>query len=117
VLTLSGSLRVFLALEPCDMRKSFDSLHALVLSQLGEDPRGGAVFAFTNRSRTIIKLLHWDGIGTSIYAKRIEKGTYFWLKPHDGKGGKLKLAPEALALITDGIDFKGATMRPWYERG
>jgi transposase len=36
MLTLSGSLRVFLALEPCDMRKSFDSLHVLVTGQLGE---------------------------------------------------------------------------------
>lgn len=59
MLTLSGSLRVFLALEPCDMRKSFDSLHALVIGQLGEDPRSGAVFVFSNRSRNRIKLLHW----------------------------------------------------------
>ena len=116
MLTLSGSLRVFLALEPCDMRKSFDSLHALVAGQLGEDPRGGAVFVFANRSRTLLKMLHWDGTGTWIYAKRLEKGTYHWPKPADGKSGKLKLAPEALALITDGIDLKGAKMRPWYER-
>jgi len=63
MLTLSGSLRVFLALEPCDMRKTFDSLHALVVSQLGEDPHGGAVFGFVNKTRTRIKLLHWDGTG------------------------------------------------------
>ena len=40
MLTLSGSLRVFLALEPCDMRKSFDGLHAEVISRLGDDPQG-----------------------------------------------------------------------------
>ncbi len=51
MLTLSGSLRVFLALEPCDMRKSFDGLHAEVINRLGDDPRSGAVFVFTNRSR------------------------------------------------------------------
>ena len=50
------------------MRKSFDSLDALVVSQLGEDPRGGAVFAFTNRTRTLIKLLHWDGTGLWVHA-------------------------------------------------
>lgn len=76
MLTLSGSLRVFLALEPCDMRKSFDSLHALVVAQLGEDPQGGAVFGFANKTRTRIKLLHWDGTGIWIYAKRLEKGTF-----------------------------------------
>jgi len=116
MLTLSGSLRVFLALEPCDMRKSFDSLHALVTGQLGDDPRSGAVFAFTNKSRNRLKLLHWDGTGLWVHAKRLEKGTFSWPKPSDGQGGKLKLAPEALAMLTDGIDLKGATMRPWYER-
>ena len=57
MLTLSGSLRVFLALEPCDMRKSFDGLHSEVINRLGEDPRGGAVFVFINRSRNLLKLL------------------------------------------------------------
>src|SRR5690606_28102473 len=116
MLTLSGSLRVFLALEPCDMRKSFDSLHALVISQLGEDPRGGAVFAFTNRTRTLIKLLHCDGTGLWVHAKRPEKGTFGWPKPSDGSSGNLRLAPERLAMLSDGSELKGARMRPWYER-
>ena len=116
MLTLSGSLRVFLALEPCDMRKSFDSLHALVIGQLGEDPRSGAVFVFSNKTRNRIKLLHWDGTGLWIHAKRLEKGTFSWPKPSDGSSGKLKLAPEALSMLTNGIELKGAKMRPWYER-
>ena len=53
MLTFSGSLRVFLALEPCDMRKSFDGLHAEVANRLGDDPRSGAVFVFINRSRNL----------------------------------------------------------------
>jgi transposase len=117
MLTLSGSLKVFVALEPCDMRKSFDSLHALVVERLAGNPRSGAVFVFGNRARTLIKLLHWDGTGLWVHAKRLEKGTFSWPKPSDGAhGGKLKLAPEALALLTDGIDLRGAAMRPWYER-
>ena len=117
MLTLSGSLRIFLALEPCDMRKSFDGLHALVVSKLDEDPRGGAVFGFINRRRTMVKLLHWDGTGLWIHAKRLEKGTFSWPKPGEGNDGKIRFAPEALALLTDGIDLRGARMRPWYERG
>lgn len=116
MLTLSGSLRVFLALEPCDMRKSFDSLHALVTGPLGEDPRGGAVFGFINRTRTRIKLLHWDGTGLWVHAKRLEKGTFSWPKSSDGADGKISLTPEALAMLTDGIDLRGAKMRPWYQR-
>jgi len=46
----------------------------------------------------------------------LEKGTFSWPKSSDGSSGKIKLAPEALALLTDGIDLKGAKMRPWYER-
>ena len=116
MLTLSGSLRVMLALEPCDMRKSFDGLHAIVLSRLGEDPRGGAVFAFINRSHTLIKLLHWDGTGLWLLTKRLEKGTFSWPKALEPQYRKLNLTPQALALLTDGVDLHGAKMRPWYQR-
>jgi len=55
VLSLSGSVRVFLAVEPCDMRKGFEGLHALVGERLGEDVRGGALFVFTNRRHTRLR--------------------------------------------------------------
>ena len=116
MLTLSGSLRVFLAIAPCDMRKSFDGLHAEVLARLGEDPRGGAVFAFANRRRTIIKLLHWDGTGLWVHAKRLEKGSYRWPRAADARDGKIRLEPAALAMLTDGIDLRDGARRAWYER-
>jgi transposase len=116
MLTLSGSLRVLLALEPCDMRKSFDGLHAIVLSRLGEDPRGGAVFVFINRSHTLIKLLHWDGTGLWVHAKKLQRGTFRWPKPADAKEGKLNLEPAALAMLTDGIDLRDGFRRAWFER-
>jgi transposase len=116
MLTLSGSLRVFLALEPCDMRKSFDGLHAEVVNRLGDDPRSGAVFVFINRSRNLLKLLHWDGTGLWVHAKRLERGTYRWPKPADAKNGKLSLEPAALAMLTDGIDLRDGMRRAWFER-
>ena len=116
MLTLSGSLRVFLVLVPCDMRKSFNGLHAEVLSRLEEDPRSGAVFVFINRSRTLIKLLHWDGTGLWVHAKRLEKGTFAWPKPDDARNGKIRLEPAALAMLTDGIDLRDGMRRAWYER-
>lgn len=116
MLTLSGSLRVFLALEPCDMRKSFDGLHAHVLARLGDDPCNGAAYVFINRSRNLIKLLHWDGTGLWVHAKRLEKGTFAWPKPSEACSGKISLEPAALAMLTDGIDLRDGMRRPWYQR-
>lgn len=114
MLSFSGSLKVFVALEACDMRKSFNGLYALVSERLGEDPRQGALFLFSNRAHTRIKILCFDGTGLWVLIKRLERGTFSWPKPGQVEG--VKLAPEALSMLTDGIDLRGATMRPWYER-
>ncbi len=50
MLSFSGSLKVFVAVEACDMRKGFNGLHALVTQRLGEDPRAGALFVFTQQT-------------------------------------------------------------------
>jgi transposase len=116
MLSFTGGLKVFVALEPCDLRKSFNGLSALVSERLGEDPRQGALFVFTNRSHTRLKILYWDGSGLWVLTKRLERGTFAWPKSSQVQGVKLKLAPEALAMLTDGVDLRGARLRPWYER-
>lgn len=116
MLSFAGSLRVFVALEPCDLRKSFNGLHGLVSERLGEDPRQGGLFVFTNRRRTRLKMLYWDGTGLWVLTKRLEQGTFSWPRSAEANAAKLKLTPEALALLTDGIDLRGARPRPWYER-
>jgi transposase len=63
MLSFAGSLKVFLALEPCDLRKGFEGLQALVNEVLKEDLRSGALFVFCNRRRTRLKVLYWDGTG------------------------------------------------------
>jgi transposase len=116
MLSFSGSLRVLMALEPCDMRKGFEGLLGLVGERLGEDVRQGALFVFTNRRHTRLKILCFDGSGLWLLSKRLERGTFAW--PRNVEAGKVKmsLAPEAFAMLTDGIDLRGAKMRPWYER-
>jgi len=115
MLSFTGSLRVFLALEPCDMRKGFDGLSGMVATKLKEDLQSGALFVFTNRSHTRLKIIYWDGTGLWLLTKRLEKGTFSWPKDTDGKT-KLALRPEALAMLTDGVDLRGGRMRPWYQR-
>jgi transposase len=51
MLSFSGSLKIFLAIEPCDMRKGFNGLHGLVSERLGEEVKSGALYVFTNRRR------------------------------------------------------------------
>jgi transposase len=116
MLSFSGALKVFVALEPVDLRKSFCGLEGLVSERLGEDLRQGALFVFTNRRHTRLKILYWDGTGLWLLIKRLEQGTFAWPKNLEAGRVKLKLAPEALAMLTDGIDLRGAQMRPWYER-
>ena len=116
MLSFSGSLKVFVAIEPCDLRKGFNGLHAAVTEHLGEDPRSGALFVFCNRRRTRIKILCWDGTGLWVLTKRLEEGTFAWPKRLEGHGTKLSLTPQALAMLTDGVDLRGAKLRPWYER-
>ena len=95
------------------MRKSFCGLEGLVSERLGEDLRQGALFVFTNRRHTRLKILYWDGTGVWLLCKRLEEGTFSWPKNITEEGRvKLKLAPEALAMLTDGIDLRGAKMRP-----
>lgn len=115
MLSFSGNLKVFVAVEPCDMRRSFNGLHDAVANHLGEDPKSGSLFAFTNKRRSLLKILYWDGTGIWILAKRLERGTFSWPKTADVKNGKLRLSSTALALLLDGIDMRDGCQRPWYE--
>lgn len=116
MLSFSGSLRVLVALEPCDMRAGFNTLQALVAEKLREDVKTGALFVFTNRRRSRLKILYWDRTGLWLLSKRLERGTFFWPRAAEAGKTKMHLTPEAFAMLTDGIDMHGATPRGWYER-
>jgi transposase len=74
MLSLSAATRVLVAIEPVDLRGSFNRLHGLVSERLKEDPLSGHLFVFTNRGRNRLKVLYWDGSGLWVCAKRLEKG-------------------------------------------
>jgi transposase len=115
MLTFNGNLKVYVAPEPCDMRKSFNGLSELARSHLGVDPLSGAAFLFTNRRRNLIKILYFDGTGYWVVAKRLERGTFSWPGDIEGARRKLVLKPTALAMLTDGIDLRDGFRRPWHE--
>jgi transposase len=112
---MNQNLRVVLAVRPVDLRKSFHGLYAAA-QQLKEAPEKGALFVFSNRPRNRVKVLCFDGTGCWVSTKRLEKGTFSWPKGAHAQREKMSLKPEALGLLLDGVDLRGAQMRAWYER-
>lgn len=114
MLMLPQALKIYLAIEPVDMRKQFNGLWNEAAVRLQEDPKQGAAFVFSNKERTRIKILYWDGTGVWIFAKRLEHGRFTW--PTGSDGTKLSLSPEALTMLLAGIDLKDGCRKGWYER-
>lgn len=100
--TLSSSNRFFLYRHPTDMRKGFDSLAGLVRSEMKADPMNGSVYVFLNKNRTLIKLLHWETGGFTLYYKRLEKGVFE--RPVSGDSDQITW--QDLVFITEGIQLK-----------
>jgi len=109
VLSLSPATRVFVALNPVDMRMSFNGLYAQVQTVLQQQPLSGHIFLFTNKPRNRVKALVWDGSGLWVCAKRLEKGTFGWPA---GEGASCCIRPEELQLLLHGIEVK--RRRQWY---
>jgi len=101
--TLPSSVQVFLCRETTDLRKSFDSLAALVCSVVGQNPLSGHLFVFFNRSHDRVKILFWDRTGYCIYYKRLEAGT-FTIPVNENAA----LSLPDLILVLEGIDLSGA---------
>ncbi|MCH7229095.1 IS66 family insertion sequence element accessory protein TnpB [Verrucomicrobiaceae bacterium E54] len=72
----NAELKVFIALKPCDMRRSFNGMHAVAVDHLGLTPVPDVLFAFTNKRCNRIKLLYFDGRGKWVAAKRLERGRF-----------------------------------------
>ena len=92
------------------MRKSFDSLRGLVISDLDQNPDNGTVYIFINKVRNKAKLLHWQSGGFMLYYKRLESGT-FELPAYDMEVGSLHLSYAQLILLIDGIAITNITRR------
>lgn len=115
MIAFPAAIRIYVAVRPVDMRKSFNGLWSAVSELLREDPKSGAVYCFVNKDRTRVKLLYWDGTGVWVLAKRLEQGRFSWTAADDDRT-KIALAPEALSMLVNGVDLKQGTLKPWYER-
>ena len=106
MITGTRQIRVWACAVPVNMRKSFDGLFAVTRLQMGRDPLAGDMFLFVARNRKQARVLHWDGTGLVIMAKRLEKGRFN--APWEGDRDKpWCLTPSELALFLEGSRLVG----------
>ena len=115
MIPLGPATRIFLAPGPTDMRRGFDGLAELARLKMGCEPLSGHLFVFTNRRRTRLKILLWDGSGLCLYSKRLERGTFRWPAAAPGEV-KVRVGAEELALLLGGLDWPQTRRRRWWRR-
>jgi transposase len=113
---LPASVRVYLCLTACDMRKSFDGLHALVREHLELDAFAGNLFVFASRRRDRLKILYWDRDGFAIWSKRLEEGTYAVPWAESAEERRREITAQEFSALLSGIDLAQATRRKRYHR-
>jgi len=114
MLSFRPGVRIFISTEPTDMRKGFDGLSAIVEHGWGASPLSGDLFVFSNRRRTLLKLLYWDTDGYAIWYKRLEQGGF--RIPSPTPEGRIELTTAKLAMILEGIDITNTRKRKRYRR-
>jgi transposase len=99
MLVPTSHARIFICTEAVDMRKSFSGLYGATKQHLKEDPASGALFVFSNRLRTMIKVLYYDRGGYCIWSKRLDKGSFEKLFG----ATKRALSMSELLMLIDGV--------------
>lgn len=104
MLSPGPNTRVFVALDPVDMRGSFDALAGHV-RRLSADPLDGNLYLFVNQRRKLLRALWFDPDGWAMYAKRLERGTFELPRVEDG-ARTVAVDAAQLAMILQGIDLR-----------
>ena len=103
MIPVPSGVRVWLAVGHTDMRRGMNSLAVQVEQVLGRDPHAGDLYVFRGKRGHLIKILWHDGIGMSLYAKRLERGRFIWPSPADGA---VTISPAQLGYLLEGIDWR-----------
>jgi len=103
MIAVPGGVRVWLATGVTDMRRGMNTLALQVQEDLGRDPHAGDLYVFRGRRGDLIKILWHDGIGISLYAKRLERGRFQWPAT---SGGAVSIGAAQLGYLLEGIDWR-----------
>jgi transposase len=115
MLSFSPTVRIWLSAQPADLRKSFDSLAALVKEGLQGDPLSGDIFVFRNKAADRIKLLVWEEDGYAIWYKRLEAGTFRFPKSLDAQP-RVEIRAADLVMLLSGVDLASVKRGKRYHR-
>jgi transposase len=111
MLALTTTTRIFLAVEPVDLRRGFDGLMAYVQRVLDLQVLEGGLFVFTNRRKNRLRLLWWDGSGLWLATKRLERNCFDWPTT---EGTSVSMRPEQLSALIAGLEVREKV--GWYRR-
>src|SRR4051795_9644649 len=103
MIPVPSEVRVWLAVGRTDMRKGMNGLALQVQQALGRDPHAGDLYVFRGARGDLLKIVWHDGIGMSLYAKRLERGRFIWPSPADGV---IAISAAQVAYMLDGIDWR-----------
>ena len=109
MIPVPASTKIWLSAGVTDMRKGFVGLSSLAESVLKQDPYSGHLFVFRGRRGDLIKVIWFDGQGSCLFSKRLEKGRYVWPSP---AGGKICISRAQLSMLLEGIDWR-TPQRTW----
>jgi transposase len=111
MIPIPSGVRVWIATGHTDMRRGMHSLALQVQEVLQRDAHAGDLYVFRGRSGSLIKILWHDGLGMSLYAKRLERGRFIW---PSATAGVVSISKSQLAYMLDGIDWRNPqhTWRP-----
>ena len=113
MLTLPASVKLYLATEPTDLRKSFGGLSTLVEGTFGMSAMTGDMFVFLNRRGTQVRILFWDRDGFCVLMKKLEAGTFRRVKTAQG-ASRVEIDAGELAMLLEGIDAPKVRRRKRY---
>ena len=111
IIPIPGDIKVWLATGQTDMRKGMNSLALQVQEKLGRNPHAGDLFVFRGKRADKVKMIWHDGLGMSLYLKRLERGAFIWPSITDGA---LSITGAQLNYLLSGIDWRNPvyTFRP-----
>jgi transposase len=115
MLSLPPTVRIWLSAQPADLRKSFDSLAALVREGLQGNPLSGDIFVFRNKAADRVKLLVWEEDGYAIWYKRLEAGTFRFPATADAQP-RVQIRAADLVMLLEGVDLSSVKRGKRYHR-